>query len=369
MQGLDARTIFPHKLRRARLLAAIMTLSLHVALASTILMAYLWSVYARAKNEAATFLLESVPEKTPLRVADFAVEKPDDTGGMSRSEAMKKLITEKNETDKLHETKKLERLGELSNLASGISDNSMEEIAKFLGAGKKIEPRTYYLDAGNPNINFARSRLARAFRFLDETGDAGYTLTLADLEKDEFTFSVRGDNAKKLDRLFPAKTTAAKGKSEPVADLSGFGLTGIARKEDAEPKFAWTVSFADNADRKFSLDFYGGAAQPFFAQAMRFRQRADGQPLVDNDSEETINPGNFDSDAAVVYNVTRLPDVDGQPRVKVVLLDRNGERFIVVHKGEEARQYLGTAKVYENETIKKCADIMMRLLPEIEKTK
>ena len=358
------RSTFRRRAARARRLSALGSLSGHALLLALILsgaaslagLSHFGSVDARPETDE---------HATPGPPQPFMtmVDPPEPTrgpGDLDPALYRKLLRLGAQDLEGLSPAEAQQRLAELTGRVDHLSNQALADIGRFLGmAPNRYKVRTYYKDELNPNINFLRARVVRAFPFEPPQGEAGYTITLQDEEKDTFTFTLSGAPARELDRqglrfgtrqLHPGGVASLELKGARIRDIRPWR----SREEDRRRRGVIVV-IADPEGRARELHIPGGRRTPLVRAATAYARTPGGAFLHDPDDETTVFTNEIDMQTATLWKVTKAESrTPGVARARVVMLDARGNRFIFFCAGEQAEDMLARARVLnENPTLQR----------------
>ena len=248
-----------------------------------------------------------------------------------------------------------QKLNSLSRQAAGISGDSLAQIGRLLGMNPgKYRVRTYYQDELNPNINFHHARVTRTFCYRMTTGEAGYTITLADREHDEFTFTLEGKPAREFEHgglRFKDKTLFGK-TNNTMFELNGARVKNIQRLipvNNPDKTSGSVVTMVDPRGNIRRFNIQGSRNTPLVLAQIAFARGPGGKFLLDPEKETTFFTSLVDTSTMTLWSVNPVKpaedDKNKLPVARVVMLDAKGNRLIYFVKGKDARDMLSRASV------------------------
>ncbi len=358
------RSTFRRRAARARRLSALGSLSGHALLLALLIsgaatlagLSRLGSVDARPGNED-----RSVSEVPPPFMT--VVDPPQHGSGVSDPDPAlyrKLLRLGVKDLEGLSPAEARQRLAELTGQVDHLADEALADIGRFLGTDpNRYNVRTYYKDELNPNINFLRARVVRAFRFAPPEGEAGYTITLQDKEMDAFTFTLTGAPARELGRqglrfgarqLQPGRAASLELKGARIRDIRPW-----RSQADGRRRRGVIVVIADAEGRARELHIPGGRHTPLVRAETAYARTPGGAFLHDPEDETTVFTSEIDMQTATLWKVTEAESrTPGVTRARVVMLDAKGNRFIFFCEGQQAKEMLARARVLnENPTLQR----------------
>lgn len=368
--------IFPRRQWWAGRLCLPLSLWLHL-----LLMFYCIKAFSNITPSAASVpefsVTDTIAEAAMIEIIDIPeqVSLPGVPENISREAMQARMRTGIDDNQAKSPQEQMRDLKELAKAAELIPEQSIKEIASFLSPKKSGQyvPRTYYKDELNRNFNMAHAEVVRACAFEDEKGDFGYTITLQDWEREHYTFTFKGSTARELDwkgLSFNGKQLS-RARTDDSFELKGAKITDIQRwKRPDRPnrRMDVKVTMADPKGQARVISMDQQQHRPFIAERMRFLRNINGESIY-RDSKETLHTNGFDTMAATIYAIERLPDENGKKVIKAVLLDPKGERMVQIIKGDAAIPYLRQAEVLKEGSVLNTIyrEAVMHMLPEMMK--